>query len=68
MNETMVTIGLTLENVDVVLNALEEKALNVQKLRTDIYNNVSAQVETLKREKEIFENENIKGKRKKGNK
>ena len=68
MNETMVTIGLTLENVDVVLNALEEKALNVQKLRTDIYNNVSAQVETLKREKEIFEIENIKGRRKKGNK
>lgn len=38
------TVMLSLEEVDVVLNALEEKALNVQALRQNIYDSVKAQI------------------------
>lgn len=38
------TVMLSLEEVDVVLNALEEKALNVQTLRQNIYDSVKAQI------------------------
>lgn len=44
MNNQQVTINLTLENVDVILNALAEKSFNVNALREKIYNEVKSQV------------------------
>ena len=43
-NTILATLTLSLEEVDVVLNALEEKAINIQKLRQNIYNSVKAQI------------------------
>lgn len=47
-----VTLTLSLENIDVVLNALEEKALNIQALRQNIYDVANNQIEIVKRQKE----------------
>lgn len=43
-----VSLSLSLEDVDVVLNALEEKALNIQSLRQSIYDVANNQVQTIK--------------------
>ena len=47
-----ITLTLSLENVDVVLNALEEKALNIKALRQKIYNVADNQINTIKQQKE----------------
>ena len=47
-----VTLTLSLENIDVVLNALEEKALNIQALRQNIYNAANNQIDIIKQQKE----------------
>lgn len=47
-----VTLTLSLENIDVVLNALEEKALNIQALRQKIYNVADNQINIIKQQKE----------------
>ena len=46
-----VTLTLSLENIDVVLNALEEKALNIQALRQNIYNVANNQIDIIKQQK-----------------
>lgn len=43
-NTILATLSLSLEEVDVVLNALEEKSINIEKLRQSIYNTVKAQI------------------------
>ena len=67
-NDTIyVTLTLSLENVDVVLNALEEKALNIQALRQNIYDTANSQIEIVKQQKEVqqkVEEEPLKGKKK----
>ena len=62
-NKIFATLSLSLEEVDVVLNALEEKALNVQSLRQNIYDTVKAQIPTKEVKHQVI---NIK--KKKGNK
>lgn len=47
-----ITLTLSLENIDVVLNALEEKALNIKALRQKIYNVVDNQINIIKQQKE----------------
>ena len=62
-----VTLTLSLENIDVVLNALEEKALNIQALRQNIYNVANNQIDIIKQQKETqqkVEEEPLKGKKK----
>lgn len=62
-----VTLTLSLENIDVVLNALEEKALNIQALRQNIYDVANNQIEIIKQQKEAqqkVEEEPLKGKNK----
>ena len=62
-----VTLTLSLENIDVVLNALEEKALNIQALRQNIYDVANNQIEIVKQQKEAqqkVEEEPSKGKKK----
>ena len=67
-NDTIyVTLTLSLENVDVVLNALEEKALNIQALRQNIYDTANSQIDIIKQQKETQqkgEEEPLKGKKK----
>ena len=54
MNDDTIYITLTLsvENIDVVLNALEEKALNIKALRQKIYNVADNQINIIKQQKE----------------
>lgn len=62
-----VTLTLSLENIDVVLNALEEKALNIQALRQNIYDVANNQIEIVKQQKEAqqkVEEEPLKDKKK----
>ena len=62
-----VTLTLSLENIDVVLNALEEKALNIQALRQNIYNVANNQIDIIKQQKETqqkVEEEPLKSKKK----
>lgn len=62
-----ITLTLSLENVDVVLNALEEKALNIKALRQKIYNVADNQINIIKQQKEaqqIAEEEPLKDKKK----
>ena len=62
-----VTLTLSLENIDVVLNALEEKALNIQALRQNIYDVANNQIEIVKQQKEAqqkVEEEPLNGKKK----
>ena len=62
-----VTLTLSLENIDVVLNALEEKALNIQALRQNIYDVANNQIEIIKQQKEAqqkVEEEPLKDKKK----
>ena len=62
-----VTLTLSLENIDVVLNALEEKALNIQALRQNIYNVANNQIDIIKQQKETqqkVEEEPLKDKKK----
>ena len=62
-----VTLTLSLENIAVVLNALEEKALNIQALRQSIYNVANTQIDIIKQQKETqqkVEEEPLKGKKK----
>ena len=62
-----ITLTLSLENVDVVLNALEEKAFNIKALRQKIYNVADNQVNIIKQQKEaqqIVEEEPLKDKKK----
>ena len=47
-----ITLTLSLENVDVVLNALEEKAFNIKALRQKIYNVADNQINIIKQQKE----------------
>ena len=47
-----ITLTLSLENIDVVLNALEEKALNIKALRQKIYNVADNQINIIKQQKE----------------
>lgn len=61
-----ITLTLSLENVDVVLNALEEKALNIKALRQKIYNVADNQINIIKQQKEaqqIVEEEPLKDKK-----
>ena len=62
-----ITLTLSLENVDVVLNALEEKALNIKALRQKIYNVADNQINIIKQQKEAqqtVEEEPLKDKKK----
>lgn len=62
-----ITLTLSLENIDVVLNALEEKALNIKALRQKIYNVADNQINIIKQQKEaqqIVEEEPLKDKKK----
>lgn len=62
-----ITLTLSLENIDVVLNALEEKALNIQALRQNIYDVANNQIEIVKQQKEAqqkVEEEPLKSKKK----
>lgn len=62
-----ITLTLSLENVDVVLNALEEKALNIKALRQKIYNVADNQINIIKQQKEaqqMVEEEPLKDKKK----
>lgn len=62
-----ITLTLSLENIDVVLNALEEKALNIKALRQKIYNVADNQINIIKQQKEaqqIVEEEPLKNKKK----
>ena len=62
-----ITLTLSLENIDVVLNALEEKALNIKALRQKIYNVADNQINIIKQQKEaqqIAEEEPLKDKKK----
>lgn len=52
MDNQQVTINLTLENVDVILNALAEKSFNVNALREKIYNEVKSQVVNIEENQE----------------
>ena len=68
MNDDTIYITLTLspENIDVVLNALEEKALNIKALRQKIYNVADNQINIIKQQKEaqqIVEEEPLKDKK-----
>lgn len=66
-NTIYVTLTLSLENIDVVLNALEEKALNIQALRQNIYDVANNQIEIVKQQKEAqqkVEEEPLKGRKK----
>jgi hypothetical protein len=47
-----VSLSLSLEDVDVVLNALEEKALSIQSLRQSIYDVANNQVQIIKTQEE----------------
>ena len=47
-----ITLTLSLENIDVVLNALEEKALNIKALRQKIYNVADNHINIIKQQKE----------------
>ena len=47
-----ITLTLSLENVDVVLNALEEKDFNIKALRQKIYNVADNQISIIKQQKE----------------
>lgn len=61
-----ITLTLSLENIDVVLNALEEKALNIKALRQKIYNVADNQINIIKQQKEaqqIVEEESLKDKK-----
>lgn len=61
-----ITLTLSLENIDVVLNALEEKALNIKALRQKIYNVADNQINIIKQQKEaqqIVEEEPLKDKK-----
>ena len=62
-----ITLTLSLENEDVVLNALEEKALNIKALRQKIYNVADNQINIIKQQKEAqqtVEEEPLKDKKK----
>lgn len=48
MNGSIISLNLTLEETDVVLNALEEKALSVSRLREKLYNDANQQVIMIK--------------------
>ena len=61
-----ITLTLSLENIDVVLNALEEKALSIKALRQKIYNVADNQINIIKQQKEaqqIVEEEPLKDKK-----
>lgn len=61
-----VTFTLTLENVDTILNALEEKITNVQSLKQNIYNIANNQIEIVKQQRnQQLSEENIERKEKK---
>lgn len=62
------TLHLSLEEVDVVLNALEEKAINVRKLRQNIFNNVNEQVKVMQQQVVDNNDSNIKNKKGKNKK
>ena len=47
-----ITLSLSLENIDVILNALEEKAFNIKALRQKIYNVADNQINIIKQQKE----------------
>lgn len=62
-----ITLTLSLENIDVILNALEEKAFNIKALRQKIYNVADNQINIIKQQKEaqqIVEEEPLKDKKK----
>ena len=62
-----ITLTLSLENIDVVLNALEEKAFNIKALRQKIYNVADNQINIIKQQKEAqqtVEEEPLKDKKK----
>ena len=62
-----ITLSLSLENIDVILNALEEKAFNIKALRQKIYNVADNQINIIKQQKETqqkVEEEPLKGKKK----
>lgn len=61
-----ITLTLSLENIDVILNALEEKALNIKALRQKIYDVADNQINIIKQQKEaqqIVEEEPLKDKK-----
>ena len=44
-NKIMITLAVSSDDMDVILNALEEKALNVNALREDLYQEALVQVQ-----------------------
>lgn len=69
-NKIMITLAVSSDDMDVILNALEEKALNVNALREGLYQEALAQVQQAQQERaererlEIEQNSGNKKKRK----
>lgn len=64
MDTRIISINLTLEETDVVLNALEEKALSINALRKFIFDSASAQVEMMNESKKVEETKDENNKKK----
>ena len=71
MSKIMVTVTVSSDDMDIILNALEEKALKVNALREDLYQDALVQIQKARQEQseieniETNENQNIKKGRKK---
>lgn len=71
MSKIMVTVTVSSDDMDIILNALEEKALKVNALREDLYQDALIQIQKARQEQseieniETNENQNIKKGRKK---
>lgn len=48
----MVNVGFSLEQIDIVLNALDTKAMSIMELKNRIYNDVKMQVDSLNQPEE----------------
>lgn len=70
MSKIMVTITVSSDDMDIILNALEEKALKVNALREDLYQDALMQIQKARQEQsemeniETNENQNVKKGRK----
>ena len=70
-NKIMITLTVSSDDMDVILNALEEKALNVNALRENLYQEALVQVQQAQQERaerEHLEIEQNQGTKKEGRK
>lgn len=56
MSKIMVTITVSSDDMDIILNALEEKALKVNALREDLYQDALMQIQKTRQEQSEIEN------------